>query len=106
MAMDADTLESEGFVTLRPDLRSMPFLAHPRVEPGGRIWNLGMSGTRAIVWRLSPAGLLEDARLIDLPRASYVHDFTATARHLVIVLQPWIEPSRPARVGALHWRPE
>ncbi len=107
MAMDADTLASEGFVTLRPDLAAMPFLAHPRIEPGGRIWNLGMSGERAIIWRLSPAGALEDARLIDLPRASYVHDFTATARHLVIVLQPWIIGRRAAAVSARYeWRPE
>lgn len=107
MAMDAETLASEGFVTLRPDLRAMPFLAHPRIEPDGRIWNLGMSGGRAIVWRLSPAGLLEDAQLIDLPRASYVHDFTATARHLVIVLQPWVVGRQAAAVADRYvWRPE
>jgi carotenoid cleavage dioxygenase-like enzyme len=107
MAMHAETLASEGFVTLRPDLKAMPFLAHPRIEPDGRIWNLGMSGDRAIVWRLSPAGAVEDARLIDLPRASYVHDFTATARHLVIVLQPWIVGRKAAAVADRYvWRPE
>jgi carotenoid cleavage dioxygenase-like enzyme len=107
MAMDANTLESEGFVTLRPDLRAMPFLAHPRIERGGRIWNLGMSGGRAIVWRLSAAGLLEDAQPIELPRASYVHDFTATVRHLLIVLQPWILGRRVLPVSARYdWRPE
>ncbi len=91
MAMDPDTLETRGFVTLRDDLKSMPFLAHPRVERDGRIWNLGMNGTQAIVWRLAADGALEDARVVRLPRASYVHDFTATARHLVIVLQPWVQ---------------
>jgi carotenoid cleavage dioxygenase-like enzyme len=107
MAMDGETLASEGFVTLRPDLKSMPFLAHPRIEPDGRIWNLGMSGGRAIVWRLSAAGALEDAQLIDLPRASYVHDFTATARHLVIVLQPWTAGHAAATVAARYdWQPE
>ncbi|HAV51403.1 MAG TPA: carotenoid oxygenase, partial [Brevundimonas sp.] len=48
-AMDAGTLETKGFVTLRDDLKGMPFLAHPRVEPDGRIWNLGMNGAQAIV---------------------------------------------------------
>jgi carotenoid cleavage dioxygenase-like enzyme len=38
MAMDAETLESEGFVTLKPDLKGMPFSAHPRIEADGRIW--------------------------------------------------------------------
>jgi carotenoid cleavage dioxygenase-like enzyme len=107
MAMHEETLESEGFVTFRADLRAMPFSAHPRIEPDGRIWNLGMSGARAIVWRLSPAGALEDAQLIDLPRASYVHDFTATERHLVIVLQPWIRERHEFPLATSYdWRPE
>jgi carotenoid cleavage dioxygenase-like enzyme len=46
MAMDAVTLQSEGFVTLRPDFKSMPFSAHPRIEPDGRIWNLGISARK------------------------------------------------------------
>ena len=105
LAMDAGTLETRGFVTLRPDLKGMPFLAHPRVEPGGRIWNLGMNGDQAIVWRLAIDGVLEDARVIPLPRASYVHDFTATERHLVIVLQPWIRMSETVPYSAgFDWR--
>lgn len=90
MAMDPRSLQTEGFVTLRPDLKGMPFLAHPRVEPDGRIWNLGVGGDQAMVWRLSADGTLEAAEVITLPRASYIHDFTATERHLVIVLQPWV----------------
>ena len=90
LALDPDTLETQGFVTLRSDLKSMPFLAHPRVEPDGRVWNLGLNGAQAIVWRLAADGTLEDATIVPLPRASYIHDFTATARHIVIVLQPWV----------------
>lgn len=107
MAMDAETLASEGFVTLRPDLQGMPFSAHPRIEPDGRVWNVGINGERAIVWRLSSAGALEDAQLVELPRASYVHDFTATARHLVIVLQPWIREGHSFPLATSYsWRPE
>jgi carotenoid cleavage dioxygenase-like enzyme len=107
MAMDPDTLETRGFVTLRPDLRAMPFLAHPRIEPDGRIWNLGLSGNRAVVWRLASDGALEDARIIPLTRASYIHDFTATARHLVIVLQPWVHARDVMPVStAYDWLPE
>ena len=107
LALHPDTLASEGFVTLRPDLRAMPFLAHPRVEPGGRIWNLGMSGDRAIVWRLSPNGALEQAEPVGLPRASYVHDFTATERHLLIVLQPWVVARAAATFADRYaWQPE
>lgn len=107
VAMDPASLATDDYVTLRPDLRAMPFLAHPRVEPDGRIWNLGMAGGRAIVWRLAADGALEDATVIDLPRASYVHDFTATARHLVIVLQPWIQERQTMPFAdGFAWRPE
>ena len=107
LALDPETLATHDFVSLRPDLKGMPFLAHPRVEPGGRIWNLGMNGDQAVVWRLAADGTLEDARVIALPRASYVHDFTATARHLVIVLQPWIRARSVMPYSAgFDWRPE
>ncbi|WP_417232583.1 carotenoid oxygenase family protein [Brevundimonas sp.] len=107
LAMNPETLATRDFVSLRPDLKGMPFLAHPRVEPGGRIWNLGMNGDQALVWRLAADGTLEDAQVIALPRASYVHDFTATARHLVIVLQPWIRARQVVPFNAgFDWRPD
>lgn len=107
VAMDPVTLETRNYVTLRPDLRAMPFLAHPRIEPDGRIWNLGMGGDQAFVWRLAADGTLEDASLIALPRASYVHDFTATERHLIIVLQPWVrERQTMPFADGFAWRPE
>ena len=105
--VDPATLATRGFVTLRGDLKGMPFLAHPRVEPDGRVWNLGLFGARAVVWRLSAAGELEAATVLDLPRASYVHDFTATDRELVILLQPWVREAFKVPVKAgLRWRPE
>lgn len=105
--MDPTTLETRGFKTLRPDLKGMPFLAHPRIEPDGRIWNLGVGGTQAVVWRLSPDGALEAAEVIALPRASYIHDFTATARRLVIVLQPWVRTRNVMPFSAgFDWTPE
>jgi carotenoid cleavage dioxygenase-like enzyme len=105
--LDPTSLATKGPKVLRPDLAGMPFLAHPRREPGGRTWNLGFAGSRAVVWRLAADGALEDAQLIDLPRASYVHDFTATARHLVIVLQPWVQTRAviPYASG-LEWKPQ
>ncbi|MBX3476983.1 MAG: carotenoid oxygenase family protein [Brevundimonas sp.] len=107
LAMDPNTLETRGFVTLRPDLKSMPFLAHPRIEPDGRIWNLGLNGAQAIVWRLAADGTLEDAQVVPLPRASYIHDFTATARHLVIVLQPWVHARNVMPMSAaFDWTPQ
>jgi all-trans-8'-apo-beta-carotenal 15,15'-oxygenase len=106
-AMDPISLETRGPKTFRPDLAQMPFLAHPRVEPDGRVWNLGLGGRSAIIWRIGADGRLESAETIRMPRASYLHDFTATARHLVIVLQPWIQDSAKLPfVDSLSWRPE
>lgn len=106
-AIDPETLATRGPESFRPDLAGMPFLAHPRIEPDGRIWNLGLSGKTAFVWRLSAAGALEAAQAIPLPSASYMHDFTATARHLVIVLQPWIQDRMALPyVESLSWRPQ
>ncbi|ODT86781.1 carotenoid oxygenase family protein [Phenylobacterium sp. SCN 70-31] len=91
IALDPADLSTKGLRTLRPDLAHAPFLAHPRREPGGDIWNLGVSGARAMVWRLGADGTLKSAQMVELPMASYVHDFTATQRHLVLILQPWVQ---------------
>jgi len=106
-ALNPSTLETQSMVAFRPDLAQMPFLAHPRIEPDGRIWNLGLGGKTAFVWRLSRDGGFEAGQAIALPRASYIHDFTATARHLVILLQPWVHDREvlPFSDG-MTWRPE
>ncbi len=108
LAMDAGDLSTRGFVTLRDDLKGMPFQAHPRHAPDGSIWNVGTSGDQVVVWRLNPDRSLNMAEVVRLPRASYMHDFTATDRHLILVLQPWVfEGARVAPfISSLAWRPE
>ena len=106
-AMDPKTLETRGFHTFREDLKGMPFLAHPRYEPDGRVWNLGVSGNQAVIWQLAADGGLTAITPVKLPRASYVHDFTATERHLVIVLQPWMMEKFVTPVSdSYQWRPD
>ncbi len=105
--MDGRSLRTRGPVTLGENLGGMPFLAHPRRDVDGTIWNLGMNGAACIVWKLSADGVLQSATPVTLPRASYLHDFTATDRHLILVLQPWLfAASRPPFVNTLAWRPE
>ena len=105
--IDPQTLATGDMVTLRDDLAHMPFLAHPRFERDGRIWNLGQVGDKAVIWQLKPSGELGSVTPIDLPRASYIHDFTMTDRHLLIVLQPWVyEGESVVPTVALKWRPE
>jgi len=106
-ALNPATLETLGPKVLRPDLKGMPFLAHPRVQPDGVVWNLGLAGQQAIVWKLAPDGALLKAEVISLPRGSYMHDFTATARHLVVVLQPWMQDRLTMPFAqSMAWKPE
>ena len=107
MALSASDLSTKRFVTLRDDLKGMPFQAHPRYDPDGTIWNIGLNGGQAIVWRLNADRSLHTAQVIDLPRASYMHDFTATARRLIIVLQPWVFDHRGMPYASqFAWKPE
>jgi len=107
LAMDATTLATEQCVTLRPDLKAMPFQAHPRYAPDGTIWNVGTSGDQMIVWHMGGDGALIDAKVVRLPRASFLHDFTATDRHLVIVLQPWVyEHGGMPFSSQFSWKPD
>ena len=105
--MDPETLETKGFKTYRRDLKQMPFLAHPRIEPDGTVWNLGGNGKGTFVWKLNPDGSLASAQMVPLDRNSYFHDFTATARHLIIVMQPWVQEGFKFPLStAMSWKPE
>ncbi|MDI1281341.1 carotenoid oxygenase family protein [Brevundimonas sp.] len=107
LALAASDLSTQGFVTLRDDLKGMPFQAHPRYDPDGTIWNIGLNGGRAVVWHLNADRSLQAAEVIALPRASYMHDFTATARHLILVLQPWVfDHSGMPYAAQFAWKPE
>jgi len=105
--VNAADLSTLGVKTFRADLAHRPFLAHPSREPGGDIWNLGMMGKTAIVWRLGADGALISADVIDLPCASYVHDFSATRRHLIVILQPLIQDHAAADfIDGFTWKPD
>ncbi|MBK5919920.1 hypothetical protein CCR80_02565 [Rhodothalassium salexigens] len=108
-ALDPETLATRGTVTLRDDLRHMPFSAHPKIDPRGWIWNfgLGLGSTRAFVWALDPAGRVAKAAPIPWPRAAYIHDFAVTEHKLIFPLHPWIlSGGHPPLVDRLAWQPE
>ena len=107
LAMSASDLSTKRFVTLRADLRGMPFQAHPRYDPDGTIWNIGLDADKAVIWHLNADRSLRSADVLNLPRASYMHDFTATARHLILVLQPWVFGRGGLPYAArFAWQPE
>ena len=80
---------------------------HHQLDGAGALGFVLRENRLVLQVRLAASGALEKASVIKLPMASYLHDFTATARHLVIVLQPWIQDSfRLPFVDSLTWRPE
>ena len=78
VAMNPKDLSTKGMKTLRDDLVHMPFLAHPRRDPGGDVWSLGLSGTQAIVWRVAADGALRSADLVSLPMAGAVESLNVS----------------------------
>lgn len=108
-ALDPETLATQGPQTLRPDLAHMPYSAHPKVEPNGRIWNfgLGFGGASAIIWALGKDGALEKAEIVRLPMKSYLHDWAVSRTKLILPLAPWVleRPRLPIADG-YAWRPE
>ena len=105
--LDAETLATQGVKTFRRDLKAVPFSAHPRVEPDGTVWNFGGNGKNSFIWKLNPDGSVAKAEVLPRGRDSYFHDFTMTARHLIFVLQPWVQDEFkfPLSTG-MAWRPE
>jgi carotenoid cleavage dioxygenase-like enzyme len=105
--LDPETLLTEGFKTFRDDLRYMPFSAHPRIEADGSVWNFSGNGKVTGLWHLGADGRLIDFAVVPLPRASYFHDFTITARHIVIVLQPWLQTRMGFPISTtMEWQPD
>lgn len=106
--LDPDTLRTLGPRTWDPALQGMPFSAHPKREPDGRVWNFGLFGDRLALYHLGPDGRLLRWRVLSLPTAAMVHDFVVTARHLVFLLPPLRLDRAALRdgaslAGAMRW---
>ena len=88
--LDAENLDTLGRKVFSPETDGLPFSAHPRVDPQGRIWNFGyLSGSgKLILYDINANGSLNRVSMIDAPNADMVHDFAITDRYLVFVLQP------------------
>lgn len=105
--LDPVTLETKGFKAWRPDLKGMPFLAHPKREPDGRVWNLALSGRRIGIYNINPDGSTRDFGMVDVGASHYIHDWTMTERKLVILCQPWIQTKNiPPFIDGFVWQPE
>jgi len=112
VALDPVTLATRGVKTWRPDLKAMPFSAHPRVDRDGVVWNFGVGSTKdvLIVYKIGAKGDLQRAELVPVKDVPMIHDFAMTERHLVFLMPPLvIEAERlmtSSFLDAHRWRPE
>ncbi len=87
-ALDPDTLDTRGPVTWKPELKGMPFSAHPKVEADGTFWNFGTMMGKMVLYHLSAGGELLRHAVFDVPAAAMVHDFAVSQHHLIFLLPP------------------
>ena len=89
--LDAQTLETRGVKTWRPDLKAMPFSAHPKMDPDGGLWNFGnLPGSdQLVLYRLNAAGEVTRTAMVAVPQLNMVHDFVVSAKHLIFLVPPY-----------------
>lgn len=109
--LDPVTLETRGPKIWRKDLAAMPFLAHPKREPGGRLWNLAVAslstgGSTIGIYRIGAGGELEDFGMVNIGAPAYIHDWSMTGGKLIILVQPWINTNSRPGIGGFEWRPQ
>ncbi len=91
-----------------------PFTAHPKRDPGtGALWFFGAGSdgpfsTTIRIGALGPDGRMQLEARIDVPYCALVHDFAATARHVVLPLFPLVREEEQAMQGGpdFAWEPE
>lgn len=89
--IDPDTLATIGIHTWRDDLATMPFSAHPKIEPDGTLWNFGAlpGGDKVALYRIGANGQVLQAGLVEIPQLALLHDFAVSAHHLIFVVPPY-----------------
>lgn len=105
--LDPNSLATKGPKTFRDDLKGMAFLAHPKVEPSGRIWSAAFMGKRGWIWQLDAQGGLERGEMIELPLPGYTHDWAVTERYLIFPMQPWVMDGMGVPISEhMQWKPD
>jgi all-trans-8'-apo-beta-carotenal 15,15'-oxygenase len=99
--LDPQTLTTRGPITWKPELKAMPFSAHPKVEIDGTFWNFGTAGFGKIVlYHLSATGEMLRYHLLDAPPSAMVHDFAVSQKHIIFLLAPITMDRDSLKAGA------
>ena len=107
--LDAETLHTLGPKAWSPELKGMPFSAHPKREPDGTLWNFGTFMGKLALYQIGVDGALQRSQVLDLPGAPMVHDFAVTERFIVFLLPPLVLDREALRAGrsmvaAMRWQ--
>lgn len=98
--LDPATLATRGVKTWAPELRAMPFSAHPKVEPDGTVWNFGTANGRLALYQIDAAGQVRRHAVLPVDAPAMLHDFAVSQRHLVFLLAPLTLDMVALRAGA------
>ena len=89
--VDPLTLATLGIKTWSDELKSMPFSAHPKIDPDGGMWNFGAlpGADKLVIYRVGADGRMASHSVIAVPQLAMVHDFAVSARHLIFLVPPY-----------------
>jgi all-trans-8'-apo-beta-carotenal 15,15'-oxygenase len=89
--VDPLTLATVGIKTWNDELKSMPFSAHPKMDPDGGMWNFGAlpGGDKLVIYRIGANGQMLSTSVVDVPQLAMVHDFVVSAGHLIFLIPPY-----------------
>lgn len=107
--VDRESLETVGRKVFPGALDGAPFSAHPRRGSDGDVWNFGVIGGRCVIWQLAPDASVRQAKLLELPAPSLMHDFAVTSRHVVLLLPPFLAGDNEGAKSLLdsyRWHPD
>lgn len=95
--LDPDTLATRGLKTWRPDLKAMPFSAHPKIAPDGSMWNFGAlpGSDKLALYRIGADGKVLQFGMLNVPNLAMVHDFVISEKHLIFLLPPYVVKQKP-----------
>ncbi|CUI03833.1 carotenoid oxygenase family protein [Massilia antarctica] len=105
--VDARTLATVGIKTWNEDMKSMPFSAHPKIEPNGGMWNFGVlpGGDRLALYRIGADGQVQRTAMVKVTQLGMVHDFAVSEKHLIFLIPPYdvIKADDQSFADQHHW---
>ncbi len=108
--VDPESLATVGLKSWSDELKSMPFSAHPKIDPQGGMWNFGAlpGGDKLVIYRIGAGGDLVSANVVSVPKLAMVHDFVVSANHLILLIPPYdMVPGDDKSFAEMHqWAPE